>query len=107
MAFTRITCGYLAHSITAFVCIGGFPLAKIFGRELTNSKLLSFSGIASFIVGLILIFICAGSLLTDFRERATETDQITLSGMSFDITADILEDDQGFFFDVEDELLHI
>ena len=82
-------------------------LAKIFGRELTNSKLLSFSGIASFIVGLILIFISAGSLLTDFRERATETDQITLSGMSFDITADILEDDQGFFFDVEDELLHI
>ena len=82
-------------------------LAKIFGRELTNSKLLSFSGIASFIVGLILIFISAGSLITDFRERATETDQITLSGMSFDITADILEDDQGFFFDVEDELLHI
>ena len=82
-------------------------LAKIFGRELTNSKLLSFSGIASFIVGLILIFISAGSLITDFRERATETDQITLSGMSFDITADILEDEQGFFFDVEDELLHI
>ena len=82
-------------------------LAKIFGRELTNSKLLSFSGIASFIVGLILIFISAGSLITDFRERATETDQITLSGLSFDITADILEDDQGFFFDVEDELLHI
>ena len=82
-------------------------LAKIFGRELTNSKLLSFSGIASFIVGLILIFISAGSLITDFRERATETDQITLSGISFDITADILEDDQGFFFDVEDELLHI
>ena len=82
-------------------------LAKIFGRELTNSKLLSFSGIASFIVGLILIFISAGSLITDFRERATETDQITLSGLSFDITADILEDEQGFFFDVEDELLHI
>ena len=82
-------------------------LAKIFGRELTNSKLLSFSGIASFIVGLILIFISAGSLITDFRERATETDQITLSGLSFDITADILQDDQGFFFDVEDELLHI
>ncbi|MDG2109535.1 MAG: PspC domain-containing protein [Schleiferiaceae bacterium] len=82
-------------------------LAKIFGRELTNSKLLSFSGIAGFIVGLILIFISAGSLITDFRERSTETDQITLSGMSFDITADILEDDQGFFFDVEDELLHI
>ncbi|MDG1534671.1 MAG: PspC domain-containing protein [Schleiferiaceae bacterium] len=82
-------------------------LAKIFGRELTNSKLLSFSGIASFIVGLILIFISAGSLITDFRERSTETDKITLSGMSFEITADILEDDQGFFFDVEDELLHI
>ena len=82
-------------------------LAKIFGRELTNSKLLSFSGIASFIVGLILIFISAGSLITDFRERATETNQITLSGLSFDITADILQDDQGFFFDVEDELLHI
>jgi phage shock protein PspC (stress-responsive transcriptional regulator) len=82
-------------------------LAKIFGRELTNSKLLSFSGIASFIVGLILIFISAGSLITDFRERATETDQITLSGLSFDISADILQDDQGFFFDVEDELLHI
>jgi len=82
-------------------------LAKIFGRELTNSKLLSFSGITSFIVGLILIFISAGSLITDFRERSTETDKITLSGMSFEITADILEDDQGFFFDVEDELLHI
>lgn len=82
-------------------------LAKIFGRELTNSKLLSFSGITSFIVGLILIFISACSLITDFRERSTETDQITLSGMSFEITADILEDDQGFFFDVEDELLHI
>ena len=82
-------------------------LAKIFGRELTNSKLLSFSGIASFIVGLILIFISAGSLITDFRERSTETDQITLSGMSFEITADILEDNQGFFFDVEDALLHI
>jgi phage shock protein PspC (stress-responsive transcriptional regulator) len=82
-------------------------LAKIFGRELTNSKLLYFSGIASFIVGLILIFISAGSLITDFRERSTETDKITLSGMSFEITADILEDDQGFFFDVEDELLHI
>ena len=82
-------------------------LAKIFGRELTNSKLLSFSGIASFIVGLILIFISAGSLITDFRERSTETDKITLSGMSFEITADIIEDDQGFFFDVEDELLHI
>ena len=82
-------------------------LAKIFGRELTNSKLLSFSGIASFIVGLILIFISAGSLITDFRERSTETDKITLSGISFEITADILEDDQGFFFDVEDELLHI
>ena len=82
-------------------------LAKIFGRELTNSKLLSFSGITSFIVGLILIFISAGSLITDFRERSTETDKITLSGMSFEITADIIEDDQGFFFDVEDELLHI
>ena len=82
-------------------------LAKIFGRELTNSKLLSFSGITSFIVGLILIFISAGSLITDFRERSTETDKITLSGMSFEITADIVEDDQGFFFDVEDELLHI
>ena len=82
-------------------------LAKIFGRELTNSKLLSFSGIASFIVGLILIFISAGSLIADFRERSTETDQITLSGMSFEITADILEDNQGFFFDVEDALLHI
>ena len=82
-------------------------LAKIFGRELTNSKLLSFSGIASFIVGLILIFISAGSLITDFKERSTETDQITLTGMSFEITADILEDNQGFFFDVEDELLHI
>jgi len=82
-------------------------LAKIFGRELTNSKLLSFSGITSFIVGLILIFISAGSLITDFRERSTETDKIILSGMSFEITADILEDDQGFFFDVEDELLHI
>ena len=81
-------------------------LAKIFGRELTNSKLLSFSGIASFIVGLILIFISAGSLIADFRERSTETDQITLSGMSFEITADI-EDNQGFFFDVEDALLHI
>jgi phage shock protein PspC (stress-responsive transcriptional regulator) len=82
-------------------------LAKIFGRELTNSKLLSFSGIASFIVGLILIFISAGSLIADFRERSTEKDQITLSGMSFEITADILEDNQGFFFDVEDALLHI
>ena len=82
-------------------------LAKIFGRELTNSKLLSFSGITSFIVGLILIFISVGSLITDFKERSTETDQITLTGMSFEITADILEDNQGFFFDVEDELLHI
>lgn len=82
-------------------------IAKVLGKEINNSRLLSFSGIASFIMGLLLIFISAGSIVTDFKEDATDTERYTLSGNHFDIKAEFLEDKAGFFFEVDDEVLRI
>jgi len=82
-------------------------IAKVLGKEINNSRLLSFSGIASFIMGLLLIFVSAGSIVTDFKESATDTERNTLSGTHFDIKAEFLEENSGFFFEVDDEVLRI
>lgn len=82
-------------------------IAKILGKEINNSRLLSFSGVASFIMGLILIFISAGSIITDFKEDATDTERYTLSGTNFNVQAEFLEGNSGFFFEVDDEVLRI
>ncbi len=82
-------------------------IAKVLGKEINNSRLLSFSGIASFIMGLLLIFISAGSIITDFKEDATDTERYTLSGTSFNVQAEFLEGNSGFFFEVDDEVLRI
>ena len=82
-------------------------LAKLFGKSISNARLLSFSGIASFIIGLILIFISAGSLATDFKERSTEVEKITIQGNSLVLEADILEESTGFLFDIDDDQLRV
>ncbi|MEL0026237.1 MAG: hypothetical protein VW775_04125, partial [Schleiferiaceae bacterium] len=82
-------------------------LAKLFGKSISNARLLSFSGIASFIIGLILIFISAGSLATDFKERSTEVEKLPIQGNSLVLEADILEESTGFLFDIDDDQLRI
>jgi phage shock protein PspC (stress-responsive transcriptional regulator) len=73
----------------------------------TLLTLFSFSGIASFIIGLILIFISAGSLTTDFKERSTEVETIPVQGNSLVLEADILEESTGFLFDIDDDQLRV
>ncbi len=82
-------------------------LAKLFGKSISNARLLSFSGIASFIIGLILIFISAGSLATDFKERSTEVEKLPIQGNSLVLEADILEESTGFLFDIDDDQLRV
>jgi phage shock protein PspC (stress-responsive transcriptional regulator) len=82
-------------------------VAKALGRPLTKAKLFNVIGGISFLIGLAFIVYKVGQVATSFRVKATEMKKIQLSGRVFDIRADILERNEGFLFELNDDRLRI
>ena len=82
-------------------------IARAFGKPLANGRILNIAGGASFLVGLVLLIYSGFKVGESFKVSATEMTTTTLSGHQFDLRADLIEENDAFLFEVDDEHLRI
>ena len=82
-------------------------LAKAFKRPLANGRLVNIVGGTSFFVGLALLLYAGGNVLSSFKVSTTEMRTVELQGNTFDLRAELLEESDGFLFEIDDDNLRI
>lgn len=82
-------------------------VARAFGKPLANARVLNIAGGASFVVGLILLIYSGLQVGKGFKVNATEMTTTPLQGNQFELRADLIEDNDAFLFEVDDQLLRI
>ena len=82
-------------------------IVRILGKKVPNGKILNVTAGITFAAGLIMIIYAGGSVAREFTDSATEVQEIKLTGSTFDLRADLLEDDENFLFEVQDDQLRI
>lgn len=99
----------LGIGLTLFLPIVSLILLvmRAFGQRLAAGKAMTLVSTLLFFIGLGLIISSGVGVARDFQVSATEQKRIPLSGTTFDMRADFLEEHRGFLFNVDDEYIRI
>jgi phage shock protein PspC (stress-responsive transcriptional regulator) len=82
-------------------------ISKALGKTLIKSKLFNVIGGISFFIGIAFVLFVGGQVANSFKVGATEVRKINLIGDVFNIEADLLESNNGFLFELDDQNLTI
>jgi hypothetical protein len=74
---------------------------------LANRRLVNIVGGTSFFIGLALLLYAGGNVLSSFKVSTTEMRTVELQGNTFDLRAELLEESDGFLFEIDDDNLRI
>lgn len=80
---------------------------RAFGQRISAGKAMTLASSLLFFIGLGLIISSGVSVARDFQVSATEQQRIELSGTTFDLRADLLEEHRGFLFNIDDDYIRI